>query len=87
MELKKADLSSMYEFKMTVNLFFFEKVSEFLPERFAEQLIRVYCKKTDADTLFAVKQHFVHWCLIRDFTKPQVGGLLITCFARFFIFK
>uniref|UniRef100_A0A8C0PLT4 Deoxynucleoside triphosphate triphosphohydrolase SAMHD1 n=1 Tax=Canis lupus familiaris TaxID=9615 RepID=A0A8C0PLT4_CANLF len=51
-------------------------VSEFLPERFAEQLIRVYCKKTDADTLFAVKQHFVHWCLIRDFTKPQDGDVV-----------
>uniref|UniRef100_A0A8I3PVV8 Deoxynucleoside triphosphate triphosphohydrolase SAMHD1 n=1 Tax=Canis lupus familiaris TaxID=9615 RepID=A0A8I3PVV8_CANLF len=53
-----------------------DQVSEFLPERFAEQLIRVYCKKTDADTLFAVKQHFVHWCLIRDFTKPQDGDVV-----------
>ncbi|CAK7320234.1 Deoxynucleoside triphosphate triphosphohydrolase SAMHD1 [Vulpes lagopus] len=53
-----------------------DQVSEFLPERFAEQLIRVYCKKTDANTLFAVKQHFVHWCLIRDFTKPQDGDVV-----------
>ena len=57
------------------------QVSQFLPERFAEQLIRVYCKKTDEKTLFAARQHFVHWCLINDFTKPQDGdivALLIT---------
>uniref|UniRef100_A0ABI8AJ36 Deoxynucleoside triphosphate triphosphohydrolase SAMHD1 n=1 Tax=Felis catus TaxID=9685 RepID=A0ABI8AJ36_FELCA len=48
-----------------------DQVSELLPERFAEQLIRVYCKKTDAKSLFAAHQYFVHWCLIRNFTKPQ----------------
>jgi len=52
------------------------QVSQFLPERFAEQLIRVYCKKTDEKTLFAARQHFVHWCLINDFTKPQDGDIV-----------
>lgn len=52
------------------------QVSQFLPERFAEQLIRVYCKKTDEKTLFAAQQHFVHWCLINDFTKPQDGDVV-----------
>uniref|UniRef100_A0A7N5KJS4 Deoxynucleoside triphosphate triphosphohydrolase SAMHD1 n=1 Tax=Ailuropoda melanoleuca TaxID=9646 RepID=A0A7N5KJS4_AILME len=53
-----------------------DQVSELLPERFAEQLIRVYCKKTDAKSLFAAQQHFVQWCLSRDFTKPQDGDVV-----------
>ncbi|KAF0874296.1 deoxynucleoside triphosphate triphosphohydrolase SAMHD1 [Crocuta crocuta] len=53
-----------------------DQVSELLPERFAEQLIRVYCKKTDSKSLFAAKQYFVHWCLINDFTKPQDGDVV-----------
>uniref|UniRef100_A0A5F9CS75 Deoxynucleoside triphosphate triphosphohydrolase SAMHD1 n=1 Tax=Oryctolagus cuniculus TaxID=9986 RepID=A0A5F9CS75_RABIT len=52
------------------------QVSQFLPEIFAEQLIRVYCKKTDKQSLFAARQHFVHWCAIRDFTKPQDGDVI-----------
>ncbi|KAF4023613.1 hypothetical protein G4228_015186 [Cervus hanglu yarkandensis] len=53
-----------------------DQVSQFLPGTFAEQLIRVYCKKTDEKTLFAARQHFVHWCLINDFTKPQDGDVV-----------
>ncbi|XP_032701657.1 deoxynucleoside triphosphate triphosphohydrolase SAMHD1 isoform X4 [Lontra canadensis] len=53
-----------------------DQVSEFLPERFAEQLIRVYCKKTDTKSLHVAHQHFVQWCLIRDFTKPQDGDII-----------
>uniref|UniRef100_A0A8C0DCB5 Deoxynucleoside triphosphate triphosphohydrolase SAMHD1 n=1 Tax=Balaenoptera musculus TaxID=9771 RepID=A0A8C0DCB5_BALMU len=52
------------------------QVSQFLPEVFAEQLIRVYCKKTDKRSLHAAQQHFVHWCLINDFTKPQDGDIV-----------
>nr|XP_036868674.1 deoxynucleoside triphosphate triphosphohydrolase SAMHD1 isoform X1 [Manis javanica] len=52
------------------------QVSQLLPERFAEQLIRVYCKKTDEKSLFAARQHFVHWCLIKNFTKPQDGDIV-----------
>ncbi|XP_032150907.1 deoxynucleoside triphosphate triphosphohydrolase SAMHD1 isoform X2 [Sapajus apella] len=47
------------------------QVSQLLPERFAEQLIRVYCKKTDAKSLYAAQQHFVQWCSDKNFTKPQ----------------
>ncbi|XP_037351402.1 deoxynucleoside triphosphate triphosphohydrolase SAMHD1 [Talpa occidentalis] len=53
-----------------------EQVSRLLPERFAEQLIRVYCKKTDKKSLYAAQQHFVNWCKIRDFTKPQDGDVV-----------
>ncbi|XP_006144165.1 deoxynucleoside triphosphate triphosphohydrolase SAMHD1 [Tupaia chinensis] len=52
------------------------QVSQLLPERFAEQLIRVYCKKTDRKSLFAAHQHFVQWCLDREFTKPQDGDVV-----------
>ncbi|XP_047627099.1 deoxynucleoside triphosphate triphosphohydrolase SAMHD1 isoform X3 [Phacochoerus africanus] len=52
------------------------QVSQLLPERFAEQLIRVYCKKTDEKSLFAARQHFVQWCLDNDFTKPQDGDVV-----------
>ncbi|XP_077025522.1 deoxynucleoside triphosphate triphosphohydrolase SAMHD1 isoform X2 [Tamandua tetradactyla] len=52
------------------------QVSQLLPERFAEQLIRVYCKKTDEKSLYAARQHFVQWCLIKNFTKPQDGDIV-----------
>lgn len=53
-----------------------DQVSQLLPERFAEQLIRVYCKKTDEKSLFAAQQHFVQWCLKKDYTKPQDGDVV-----------
>ncbi|XP_058535910.1 deoxynucleoside triphosphate triphosphohydrolase SAMHD1 [Ochotona princeps] len=52
------------------------QVSQFLPESFAEQLIRVYCKKDDKESLYAAHQHFVQWCVIRDFVKPQDGDII-----------
>uniref|UniRef100_A0A8C3WJC0 Deoxynucleoside triphosphate triphosphohydrolase SAMHD1 n=1 Tax=Catagonus wagneri TaxID=51154 RepID=A0A8C3WJC0_9CETA len=52
------------------------QVSQLLPEKFAEQLIRVYCKKTDEKSLFAAQQHFVQWCSDNDFTKPQDGDIV-----------
>ncbi|KAM9752024.1 deoxynucleoside triphosphate triphosphohydrolase SAMHD1 [Menidia menidia] len=52
------------------------QVSKLLPEQFAEQLIRVYCKKTDDKTLEAAKKHFVQWCMNRNFTKPQDGDII-----------
>lgn len=51
-----------------------EQVSQLLPEKFAEQLIRVYCKKKDGKSLDAAGKHFVQWCALRDFTKPQQCG-------------
>ncbi|XP_012866152.1 PREDICTED: deoxynucleoside triphosphate triphosphohydrolase SAMHD1 [Dipodomys ordii] len=53
-----------------------KQVSRFLPETFAEQLIRVYCKKTDEKSLFAATQQFVQWCKDRDFTKPPDGDIV-----------
>ncbi|XP_010790741.1 LOW QUALITY PROTEIN: deoxynucleoside triphosphate triphosphohydrolase SAMHD1-like [Notothenia coriiceps] len=48
------------------------QVSKLLPEQFAEQLIRVYCKKTDDRSLEAAKKHFVQWCINMNLSKPQV---------------
>uniref|UniRef100_A0AAV2LXC0 Deoxynucleoside triphosphate triphosphohydrolase SAMHD1 n=1 Tax=Knipowitschia caucasica TaxID=637954 RepID=A0AAV2LXC0_KNICA len=52
------------------------QVSKLLPERFAEQLIRVYCKKTDERSLAAAKKHFVQWCMDKNFSKPQDGDII-----------
>ncbi|XP_062418113.1 deoxynucleoside triphosphate triphosphohydrolase SAMHD1-like [Pungitius pungitius] len=37
------------------------QVSGFLPEKFTEQLVRVYCKKDDSESLEAAKYNFVQW--------------------------
>lgn len=52
--------------------FFIPKVSKLLPMRFAEQVIRVYCRSQDPDIVSAAKQYFIQWCIEKDFTKPQV---------------
>ncbi|KAG9332591.1 hypothetical protein JZ751_014689 [Albula glossodonta] len=52
------------------------QVSQLLPEKFAEQLIRVYCKRTDEKSLEAAKKYFVQWCINKDFTKPQDGDVI-----------
>ncbi|KAF7465745.1 Hypothetical predicted protein [Marmota monax] len=52
------------------------QVSQLLPEKFAEQVIRVYCKKKDEKSLFAARQLFVHWCLINNFSKPKDGDVV-----------
>lgn len=56
-----------------------QQVSKLLPERFAEQLIRVYCKKTDDKSLEAAKKYFVQWCMDRNFTKPQARLCISNC--------
>lgn len=53
-----------------------KQVSKLLPEQFAEQLIRVYCKKTDDKSLEAAQKYFVQWCMDRNFTKPQDGDII-----------
>ncbi|KAG8446280.1 hypothetical protein GDO86_013929 [Hymenochirus boettgeri] len=53
-----------------------DQVSQLLPEQFAEQVIRVYCKKIDDKSLEAAKRYFVQWCLSRDFSKPQDGDVI-----------
>uniref|UniRef100_A0A8D3A957 HD domain-containing protein n=1 Tax=Scophthalmus maximus TaxID=52904 RepID=A0A8D3A957_SCOMX len=52
------------------------QVSKLLPEQFAEQLIRVYFKKRDDNSLDAAKMHFVQWCMDRNFSKPQDGDII-----------
>ncbi|XP_053101217.1 deoxynucleoside triphosphate triphosphohydrolase SAMHD1 isoform X2 [Hemicordylus capensis] len=53
-----------------------EQVSKLLPEKFAEQLIRVYCKRMDENVIDAAKKYFVQWCVNRDFTKPRDGDVI-----------
>lgn len=53
-----------------------DQVSQLLPEKFAEQLIRVYCKRKDRRGLDAAGKHFIQWCALRDFTKPQDGDII-----------
>ncbi|XP_042319026.1 deoxynucleoside triphosphate triphosphohydrolase SAMHD1 [Sceloporus undulatus] len=53
-----------------------EQVSKLLPEKFAEQLIRVYCKKTDEKIICIATKHFIQWCINKDFTKPQDGDVV-----------
>uniref|UniRef100_A0A671FAQ9 Deoxynucleoside triphosphate triphosphohydrolase SAMHD1 n=1 Tax=Rhinolophus ferrumequinum TaxID=59479 RepID=A0A671FAQ9_RHIFE len=55
---------------------FIVDVSQFLPEKFKEQQIRVYCKKTDEESLYAAQQYFVNWCAKRAFNKPQDGDVI-----------
>uniref|UniRef100_A0A4W6F7X9 Deoxynucleoside triphosphate triphosphohydrolase SAMHD1 n=1 Tax=Lates calcarifer TaxID=8187 RepID=A0A4W6F7X9_LATCA len=52
------------------------QVSKLLPEQFAEELIRVYCKKTDDKSMDAAKKHFVQWCMNKNFSKPQDGDII-----------
>ncbi|XP_067856867.1 deoxynucleoside triphosphate triphosphohydrolase SAMHD1 [Heptranchias perlo] len=52
------------------------QVSQLLPEKFTEQLIQVYCKKTDEQSVEAAKKLFVQWCINRNFTKPRDGDIV-----------
>ncbi|KAM9343911.1 deoxynucleoside triphosphate triphosphohydrolase SAMHD1-like [Pholidichthys leucotaenia] len=52
------------------------QVSKLLPEHFAEQLIRVYCKKMDEKSVEAARKHFVQWCMDKNFSKPQDGDII-----------
>lgn len=53
-----------------------DQVSQFLPDKFKEQQIRVYCKKTDEDSLYAAQQYFVNWCAGKGLNKPQDGDVI-----------
>ncbi|KAM8863771.1 deoxynucleoside triphosphate triphosphohydrolase SAMHD1 [Spinachia spinachia] len=48
----------------------------FLPEKFANKLIRVYCRKRDSETVDAAMKTFVNWCLDKNFSTPQDGNTL-----------
>ncbi|KAM9427077.1 deoxynucleoside triphosphate triphosphohydrolase SAMHD1-like isoform 1-T1 [Salvelinus alpinus] len=47
------------------------QVSKLLPQCFAEQIIMVYCKKIDEETMEAAKENFVQWCIDMNFFRPQ----------------
>ncbi|XP_068119754.1 deoxynucleoside triphosphate triphosphohydrolase SAMHD1-like [Hyperolius riggenbachi] len=53
-----------------------DQVSQLLPEKFAEQVIRVYFKLTDEKSLEAARRYFIQWCMDRDFSKPQDGDVV-----------
>ncbi|XP_042563446.1 deoxynucleoside triphosphate triphosphohydrolase SAMHD1 [Clupea harengus] len=50
-----------------------DQVSKLLPEKFAEQLIRVYCKRTDKPSLEDAKKYFEKWCMDNNFIQPQAS--------------
>ncbi|XP_078609444.1 deoxynucleoside triphosphate triphosphohydrolase SAMHD1-like isoform X3 [Branchiostoma floridae x Branchiostoma japonicum] len=52
-----------------------EEVSQMLPETFAEQHIRVYCKKRDQQSIDIAERCFIQWCDDRqDRLKKPKGG-------------
>ncbi|XP_032897689.1 deoxynucleoside triphosphate triphosphohydrolase SAMHD1-like isoform X2 [Amblyraja radiata] len=53
-----------------------DQVSQMLPVRFTEQLIQVYCKKTDDQSVQAAQKLFVQWCIKRNFSKPRDGDIV-----------
>uniref|UniRef100_A0A8C5QFF6 Deoxynucleoside triphosphate triphosphohydrolase SAMHD1 n=1 Tax=Leptobrachium leishanense TaxID=445787 RepID=A0A8C5QFF6_9ANUR len=53
-----------------------DQVSQLLPEKFAEQIIRVYVKRTDEESVKAAQRYFIQWCMNRDFSKPQDGDVI-----------
>ncbi|KAI3357661.1 hypothetical protein L3Q82_016069, partial [Scortum barcoo] len=50
-----------------------EQVSMLLPNRFSEQLIRVYSKKTDVRSRMVGQKRLKTWCQIDGFQMPQTG--------------
>ncbi|XP_032362898.1 deoxynucleoside triphosphate triphosphohydrolase SAMHD1 [Etheostoma spectabile] len=48
-----------------------DQVSKLLPECFSEQLIRVYSRKTDEQSVEAAWKHFTKWCKEKGFPEPQ----------------
>ncbi|XP_078251978.1 deoxynucleoside triphosphate triphosphohydrolase SAMHD1-like [Rhinoraja longicauda] len=53
-----------------------DQVSHMLPVRFTEQLIQVYCKKTDNKSVQAAQKLFVQWCINSNFSKPKDGDIV-----------
>ncbi|XP_048838649.1 deoxynucleoside triphosphate triphosphohydrolase SAMHD1-like isoform X2 [Brienomyrus brachyistius] len=51
---RKNDPDSVFQFRD-------DEVSELLPKKFSEKIIRVYCKKTDNDSLDVAKKYFKEW--------------------------
>ncbi|XP_059836904.1 deoxynucleoside triphosphate triphosphohydrolase SAMHD1-like isoform X1 [Hypanus sabinus] len=47
-----------------------EQVSQNLPERFSEQLIQVFCKKTGKKCVDAAEKCFAEWCKTKELPMP-----------------
>ncbi|XP_028427158.1 deoxynucleoside triphosphate triphosphohydrolase SAMHD1 [Perca flavescens] len=52
-----------------------DQVSKLLPACFSEQLIRVYSKKTDDQSVEAARNHLVKWCEDKGLPNPQYGEI------------
>ncbi|TDG96857.1 hypothetical protein EPR50_G00234310 [Perca flavescens] len=52
-----------------------DQVSKLLPACFSEQLIRVYSKKTDDQSVEAARNHLVKWCEDKGLPNPQSRAL------------
>ncbi|KAK3085046.1 hypothetical protein FSP39_023473, partial [Pinctada imbricata] len=48
------------------------QVSKMLPEKFAEQYLRLYCKKTDEESILSATEGFLAWC---DKNQMKVGDI------------
>ncbi|XP_078274936.1 deoxynucleoside triphosphate triphosphohydrolase SAMHD1-like [Rhinoraja longicauda] len=53
-----------------------DQVSQMLPSSFTEQLIQVYCKKTDDKSVQAAHKLFDQWCINSNFSKPKDGDIV-----------
>ena len=51
------------------------QVSQMLPERFAEQHIRVYCKSRDPDDVNNAYRSFKSWCRKKNYAVKVCIGL------------
>lgn len=47
------------------------QVSQMLPETFAEQHVRIYCKKRDESSVYCVRKAFRKWCALQHCTTPK----------------
>ncbi|XP_022106625.1 deoxynucleoside triphosphate triphosphohydrolase SAMHD1-like isoform X2 [Acanthaster planci] len=52
------------------------QVSQMLPERFAEQHIRVYCKLRDPECISKAQRCFQIWCDKKKYTVQKAGNVL-----------
>ena len=53
------------------------QVSQMLPETFAEQHVRIYCKKRDDQSILCVRRAFRKWCALQHCTTPKVKDFFL----------
>ena len=47
-----------------------------LPEKFSEQLLRIYCKKDDIRGIEMLKRVFADWCKQQGFPCTQLSTII-----------